>query len=243
MRTSYLNVPAHIPEKAKYPAIDAHNHLWGDWSSVDAIVNTMDETGVSAYCDLTGNLSIKWVRNGYEFSEGNIDDFFANASARHQGRFYGFTTATFCSPVSEPLYDDPVPFAEKTIGKFKLTDRIDFVAGNYVEDEIDGKYDAAWLSHILHGEGPQTCREIIQKTVSALEPGATIVVHDFILDNSMDGPLFPALFSLNMLLGTSSGQSYSENQIMDMLSGAGVKNIRRIPVQSPNDSGIILGTI
>ena len=124
-----------------------------------------------------------------------------------------------------------------------MADRIDFMAGNYVEDEIDGKYDAAWLSHILHGEGPQTCREIIQKTVSALEPGATIVVHDFILDNSMDGPLFPALFSLNMLLGTSSGQSYSENQIMDMLSGAGVKNIRRIPVQSPNDSGIILGTI
>ena len=143
------------------------------------------------------------------------------------------------------VFDLPTtkPFAEKTIEKFQMADRIDFMAGNYVEDEIDGKYDAAWLSHILHGEGPQTCREIIQKTVSALEPGATIVVHDFILDNSMDGPLFPALFSLNMLLGTSSGQSYSENQIMDMLSGAGVKNIRRIPVQSPNDSGIILGTI
>jgi hypothetical protein len=143
------------------------------------------------------------------------------------------------------VFDLPTtkPFAEKTIEKFQLTDRIDFMAGNYVEDAIEGKYDAAWLSHILHGEGPQTCREIIQKTVSALEPGATVIVHDFILDNSMDGPLFPALFSLNMLLGTSSGQSYSENQIMDMLSGAGVKNIRRIPIPSPNDSGIIFGTV
>ena len=142
------------------------------------------------------------------------------------------------------VFDLPTtkPFAEKTIEKFKLSDRIDFMAGNYVDDEIKGKYDAAWLSHILHGEGPQTCRDIIHKTVSALEPGATIVVHDFILDNSMDGPLFPALFSLNMLLGTSSGQSYSENQITDMLSAAGVKNIRRISVQSPNDSGIVLGT-
>ena len=110
------------------------------------------------------------------------------------------------------VFDLPTtkPFAEKTIEKFKLSDRIDFMTGNYVDDEIQGKYDAAWLSHILHGEGPQTCRDIIQKTVSALEPGATIIVHDFILDNSMDGPLFPALFSLNMLLGTSSGQSYSE---------------------------------
>jgi hypothetical protein len=143
------------------------------------------------------------------------------------------------------VFDLPTtrPFAEKTIEKFQLADRVGFMAGNYVEDEIDGKYDAAWLSHILHGEGPQTGRQIIQKTVSAMQPGATIIVHEFILDNTMDGPLFPALFSLNMLLGTSSGQSYSESQIMDMLSGAGVKNIRRIPVQSPNDSGIILGTV
>jgi hypothetical protein len=59
----------------------------------------------------------------------------------------------------------------------------------------------------------------------------------------MDGPLFPTLFSLNMLLGTSSGQTYSEKQITDMLSGAGVKDIQCIPIQSPNDSGIILGVV
>ena len=28
----------------------------------------------------------------------------------------------------------------------------------------------AWLSHILHGEGPEECRMIIQKTVDALDP-------------------------------------------------------------------------
>jgi hypothetical protein len=59
----------------------------------------------------------------------------------------------------------------------------------------------------------------------------------------MDGPLFPALFSLNMLLGTESGQSYSEEQIIDMLAAAGAKEIRRIAVQSPNDSGIIIGNV
>lgn len=68
-----------------------------------------------------------------------------------------------------------------------------------------------------------------------------IIIHDFILSNSMDGPLFPALISLDMLLGTDSGQSDSENQIIDMLTAAGVKDLRRIAVQSPNDSGIIMG--
>jgi hypothetical protein len=55
------------------------------------------------------------------------------------------------------VFDLPTtrPFAEKTIEKFQLSNRIDFMAGNYIEDEIRGSYDAAWLSHILHGEGPE----------------------------------------------------------------------------------------
>lgn len=143
------------------------------------------------------------------------------------------------------VYDLPTtkPFAEKTIGNFGLNDRIAFVPGNYVDGPIPGTYDAAWLSHILHGEGPEDCEKIIEKTVSALESGGMILIHDFILNNGMDGPLFPALFSLNMLLGTASGQSYSEEQLTQMLRKAGVKEIRRIPVQTPNDSGIIAGTV
>jgi len=143
------------------------------------------------------------------------------------------------------VYDLPTtrPFAEKTIKQFKLADRINFIDGNYLKDPMEGRYDVAWLSHILHGEGPDDCRMIIQKAVDVLEPGGMIIIHDFILNNSMDGPLFPALFSLNMLLGTESGQSYSEKQIIDMLAAAGAGDIRRIAIQSPNDSGIIIAFV
>ena len=143
------------------------------------------------------------------------------------------------------VYDLPTtrPFAEKTIKQFKLADRIQFVDGNYLEDPIEGRFDAVWLSHILHGEGPDDCRMMIQKAVGVLAPGGLIIIHEFILNNSMDGPLFPALFSLNMLLGTEAGQAYSENQIIDMLVETGVKDTRRIAVQSPNDSGIIIGKV
>ena len=143
------------------------------------------------------------------------------------------------------VYDLPTtrPFAERTIKAFKLADRINFMDGNYLEDPVEGRYDVAWLSHILHGEGPEDCRMIIQKTVDALEPGGMIIIHEFILNNSMDGPLFPALFSLNMLLGTDSGQSYSEAQLTEMLTAAGARDIKRIPIQSPNDSGILIGYV
>jgi len=70
-----------------------------------------------------------------------------------------------------------------------------------------------------------------------------LIVHEFILNNAKTGPLFPTLFSLNMLLGTDDGQAYSEKEIMDMLAGAGLKEIKRIPFDSPNDSGIITGVV
>ena len=143
------------------------------------------------------------------------------------------------------IFDRPTtrPFAEKIIKQCDMASRVSFQDGDFLEDDIEGRYDAAWLSHILHGEGPQNCRNIIRKTVAALEPGGVIIIHDFILNSTMDGPLFPALFSLNMLLGTEDGQAYSEKQLTDMLQEAGVKQIERFSYQGPNDAGVIMGTI
>jgi hypothetical protein len=143
------------------------------------------------------------------------------------------------------VYDLPTtePFALRTLERFDLLDRIGFVPGNYMEEEIKGTYDVAWLSQILHGEGPDDCEQMIQKTVSVLESGGLILIHDFILNENLDGPLFPALFSLNMLINTPEGQSYSEGQISSMLANAGVKETRRLSFQGPNDSGIVAGVV
>jgi predicted O-methyltransferase YrrM len=133
--------------------------------------------------------------------------------------------------------------ALRTVKQFHLEERIDFVAGNYIEEEIGGSYDVAWLSHILHADGESDCREIIKKTKAVMEPGGLIMVHDFILEDTEDRPLFPALFALNMLINTPQGQSYSEAQIKDMFCKAGLKDVKRIPFRGPNDAGIICGTV
>ena len=137
------------------------------------------------------------------------------------------------------------PFAEKTINRFKVSDRINFIPGNYLEDEFayPDSFDVAWLSHILHGEGPEQAQEIIRKAVLALKPKSKIYIHDFILNDNMDGPLFPALFSINMYLGTSKGQSYSETQISDMLKVHGVQDIKRLSFEGSTQSGILSGII
>jgi SAM-dependent methyltransferase len=143
------------------------------------------------------------------------------------------------------VFDLPTtkPFAEKIIAKFNMTGRIKFKPGNFNTDDIGQGYDIAWLSHILHGESPNDSQILIDKTVKALKPHGMIVIHEFILDDNMAGPLFPALFSLNMLLGTAAGQSYSEIQLTEMLEKAGARSIERITFDSPNDSSLILGTV
>lgn len=143
------------------------------------------------------------------------------------------------------VYDLPgtQPFAEKTIRRFELADRIDFIAGDFLQRDIEGSFDVVWLSHILHSADADACQLILDRAVAAMRPGGMILVHDFILDNSMDQPLYPALFSLNMLLNTPGGQSYSEEQIMGFLDRAGVKDLQRHSFVGPNSSGIIIGQI
>ncbi len=143
------------------------------------------------------------------------------------------------------VYDLPEtrPFALRTVKQFELEGWIDFMAGDYIEEEIKGSYDVAWLSHILHAEGPENCRKIIQKTLSVMEPGGLILIQDFILEDTLDCPPFPALFALNMLINTPQGRSYSETQIKEMLTEAGIKDVKRMSVQGPNNAGIISGVV
>ena len=253
----YANSPAGktflAKDSAKYIGhiIMHHHHLLESWSQLDQAV--LSGRPVRARTSFSND---EW-RESFLMGMFNLAMGLApklvpliDLSSRHRlldlGGGPGTYAIHFClenPQLKATVYDLPTtrPFAEKTIEQFELTDKIQFAEGNYINDPIKGRYDAIWLSHILHGEGPDDCRMIIQKAVGALEPDGIIIIHDFILNNSMDGPLFPALFSLNMLLGTDSGQSYSEDQIIEMLSDAGIKDTRRIAVQSPNDSAIIMG--
>jgi hypothetical protein len=116
MRTrSYLVREEHIPERAAFPVIDAHNHLWGNWTGVDNLVAMLDQVDVVCYCDLTANVAISWVEGGYRLSRGSFEGFLASCVQRRPGRFYGFTTATLAQPESEPLFTDAGQFVSETI--------------------------------------------------------------------------------------------------------------------------------
>ena len=136
-------------------------------------------------------------------------------------------------------------FAEATIARFNLTDRIDFKEGSYVDDTVnlEKEYDVAWISHNLHGEGPQEAEKVVAHAVSALKPGGLVFIHEFILNNDKTGPLFPALFSINMLLGTSKGRAYSEQELVTILEKNGAVDVKRLDVKAAVNSGIVCGRV
>jgi len=133
------------------------------------------------------------------------------------------------------------PFAEVTLKSFSMSERIDFVAGDFHDGPLPSGFDVAWLSHVLHGEGPKNCSNMLSNAVSALEQAGVLFIQEFILDEDRTAPLFPTLFSLNMLLGTPEGQSYSEPEIVEMMRQAGLSRIERLRIDLPNGAGIICG--
>jgi hypothetical protein len=141
------------------------------------------------------------------------------------------------------VYDLPTTrsIAEKTIAQFGLQERVSFTAGDFLEDPLFGLYDVAWLSHVLHGEGEAGCARILKKSVEHLESGGMLLVQEFVLEDSRDRPLFPALFSLNMLLGTPRGKAYSERELKALLKTAGLERVERLPIELPNGAGILCG--
>ncbi len=229
-----------------------HHHLVESWAKLDEAVKTGQPVRSSASHENDEIRRESFLMGMFNLAMGiapEISEAIDLAGKKHLLDLgggpgtYAIHFAKRNPMLKASVFDLPTtrPFAEKTIKRFKLSDRVDFIDGNFLTDQIKGHYDVVWISHIFHAESPENCEKLMKKAVAALEPEGLIIIHDFILDNSKQGPLFPALFSLNMLIGTKGGQAYSEEEFFSMLKKQGIQDIKRSPFTGPTESGIITG--
>lgn len=227
-----------------------HHHLMASWAHLDEAVR-----GGGPIRERYSHGDEKELRESFEMGMFNLAmqiapqivpriDLGGRRRLLDLGGGPGTYAIHFCQHnpgLSAVIFDLPStrPFAEKTIESFGLSERISFVPGDFLADPLEGSFDVAWLSHILHGMGAAECAAVLGKVNAALAPGGMILIQEFILDDTLDGPIFPALFSLNMLLGTGKGQAYSWGQLEDMLSAAGFQDLQRLSLQLPNGAGVL----
>lgn len=142
------------------------------------------------------------------------------------------------------IFDRPATerFARATAERYDLAHRVDFIGGDFIADELPEGFDAVWLSQVIHGESPEQAAGLIKRAAGTISSGGLLGVQEFIIDDDRRGPAQPALFALNMLLQTPGGQAYTQAEIKDMMAGAGLKNIRRLPADLPPGCGILVGT-
>jgi predicted O-methyltransferase YrrM len=111
--------------------------------------------------------------------------------------------------------------AREVIADFGVADLITTRAGDYFKDDFGQGNDVVLLSAILHSMSPERSKILFQKAHDSLIPGGIVVVHEALVSEDGTSPMRAVLFSLNMLVNTSGGQSYSGEEIMRLMTEIG----------------------
>jgi SAM-dependent methyltransferase len=131
--------------------------------------------------------------------------------------------------VSADVFDLPdiIPLTETYINRENLRDRINCISGDYTQDDLVTRYDMVFLSAVIHSNSYDVNRRLIKKCADAVNSGGQVVVLDFIMDEDRINPANGAFFALNMLVGTESGDTYTESEVRQWMTDAGLKEIIR----------------
>jgi ubiquinone/menaquinone biosynthesis C-methylase UbiE len=131
--------------------------------------------------------------------------------------------------ITATVFDLPnvLPLTKRYVRQAKLSGKVELQAGDYLMDDLGRGFDIVFLSAIVHSNSGSENRKLIKKCARALNPNGRVVVQDFIMDDDRTAPLHGAFFSLNMLVGTGSGDTYTESEVRSWMEEAGLSKVVR----------------
>lgn len=112
-------------------------------------------------------------------------------------------------------------------------DKIDILEGDYFKVEFP-VHDVALFGQIFHSNSADHNNLLLEKVYGKMEEKGMVIITEFLLDEDKTGPLFPALFNLNMLKQTKNGRAYTFSQISSWLEDVGFKNIEKQHLVGPH---------
>jgi predicted O-methyltransferase YrrM len=133
---------------------------------------------------------------------------------------------------------------EELVAEFPdVQDRITYYAADLLKDPLPQGADAAFISHVIHSNTEEGTQIMLERIATALEPGGLLVVRDFFLSPEGTRPAFASLFSLNMLVNTPGGRSYTAKEVTGWLRQAGFQSVSFRRSKGVPDSGYLFARL
>jgi SAM-dependent methyltransferase len=229
------------------PSVLHLNHLWENWSHLTESVRLGENPHREPKIKRQGKRLEAFIGTmhvaGRELSRRLAGTYDLSRFGRLLDIGAGAATYTIAFLRKNPkmraiLFDLPevVPLAEERLRAAGLEERTELVAGDFYEHELPGGCDLALLSAIIHQNSPGKNLELFRKVRRALDPGGALLIRDHIMNEERTAPADGALFSLNMLVCTDGGDSYTFNEVRETLLEAGFKSVELVRCGEGMDS-------
>ncbi|MBW2289703.1 MAG: methyltransferase domain-containing protein [Deltaproteobacteria bacterium] len=119
--------------------------------------------------------------------------------------------------------------ARKHVAAAGLESRIEFVAGNALTSDWPGSQDAVLFSYISGSVSAEGVGELYRRAFTALEPGGTVLIHDFMVDDDRTGPPLAAIWALQHATFTPDAVSLTPGFITGLLREIGFEEVSLAP--------------
>jgi ubiquinone/menaquinone biosynthesis C-methylase UbiE len=119
------------------------------------------------------------------------------------------------------------PVARRHIEEAGLSDRIDVVVHDILEQPMEGRFDAVILRSVLQVMRPADAGTTLRHLAPALAPAGSIYVLGMIVDDTRVSPEAVALFNLVFLSFYPHGRSFTEAEHRSWLEEAGFVDVER----------------
>jgi SAM-dependent methyltransferase len=124
--------------------------------------------------------------------------------------------------------------ASENAKKMGVADRHRALPGDAFAVDFGRDLDVVLLTNFLHHFDEPTNIKLLEKTARALKPGGRAVILEFVPNEDRISPPMAAAFSLTMLAGTPSGDTYTLSQIEKMTAAAGLSGgVTAHPLPTP----------
>ena len=219
------------------------NHLWNTWSHLTNVVRTGKSANPSEINVRGRGLAFLFISAMHDRAKKQAPMQVANIdlseikSVLDIGGGSGAFSMEFVSRkpgLEATVFDLPnvVPITKKFIEKEGFSNRVKTHTGDYTTDDLPKGFDMVFLSAIIHSNSLETNQMLVKKCYDALNNNGRIVIQDWIMNNDRTQPVSGAVFAINMLVGTESGDCFTESEVSEMLTRAGFINVTRLEFES-----------